>query len=155
MGRQAYRMDKRFCWEGTWWGYLLDPIVCKSCGGSGKYQDGYCPTCEGGGKCHPKVDPPGHKVDDLPNWWGDYQEKEYGWQMWEDVSDGSPMSPVFETPEELAKWLADSKASASGRMTASYEQWLRTILRGSAISMVMQGGVIRSGVEGFDDLGGD
>lgn len=146
MGRQAYRMSKRFSWEGVWWGYLLDPIVCKPCRGVGEG----CPCCEGNGKCWPKIDPPGYKVDDLPFWWGEYQEKEYGWQMWEDISEGSPISPVFDTPEELATWLTDNQASSCGRMTANYEQWLKTILRGWAVSMVMKGGIMRSGVEGFE-----
>lgn len=29
-----------------------------------------------------------------------------GWQYWETVSEGSPISPVFATAEELAQWLA-------------------------------------------------
>lgn len=29
-----------------------------------------------------------------------------GWQLWESVSEGSPISPVFATAEELAQWLA-------------------------------------------------
>lgn len=28
-----------------------------------------------------------------------------GWQLWESVSEGSPISPVFGTAEELAQWL--------------------------------------------------
>lgn len=28
-----------------------------------------------------------------------------GWQMWETVSEGSPVSPVFATPEELVDWM--------------------------------------------------
>ena len=28
-----------------------------------------------------------------------------GWQVWETVSEGSPISPVFATPEELIEWL--------------------------------------------------
>lgn len=47
-----------------------------------------------------------------------------GWQMWETTSEGSPISPVFETPEELARWLADTGASSCGYQTESYETWL-------------------------------
>ena len=147
MGRQAYRMSKRFSWSGVWWGYLLDPIICKCCDGAGEG----CPTCEGNGKCYPKINPPGYKVDDLPVWWAEWRcGEDYGWQMWEDVSEGSPISPIFDTPEELARWLADNNASACGNRTANYEQWLKTILCGWAVSMVMQGGVMQSGVEGFN-----
>lgn len=29
-----------------------------------------------------------------------------GWQLWETVSEGSPISPVFDTPEALARWMS-------------------------------------------------
>lgn len=32
-----------------------------------------------------------------------------GWQLWENVSEGSPVSPVFKTREELLVWMADNK----------------------------------------------
>lgn len=67
--------------------------------------------------------------------------------MYEDTSEGTPISPAFSTPEELARWLADTGASAFGDMTATYEQWLATCRRGWAPSMVMQGGQMLSGVE--------
>ena len=44
--------------------------------------------------------------------------------MYETCSEGTPISPAFKTPEELARWLADNDASAFGDMTATYEQWL-------------------------------
>jgi len=59
-----------------------------------------------------------------------------GWQMWEDTSEGSAISPVFATPEELARWLADTNASAMGDKGATYDQWLSTINAGYAPSMV-------------------
>lgn len=31
-----------------------------------------------------------------------------GFQLWETITEGSPLSPVFDTPEELTKWLADN-----------------------------------------------
>jgi hypothetical protein len=69
------------------------------------------------------------------------------WQMYENTSEGTPISPVMESPEALAQWLADNNASSFGHMTATKEQWLHTILGGSAPSMVICGGVARSGVE--------
>jgi hypothetical protein len=56
--------------------------------------------------------------------------------MYEDTSEGTAISPAFATAEELARWLADNGASAFASDTATYEQWLATIRRGSAISMV-------------------
>lgn len=66
--------------------------------------------------------------------------------MYEDTTEGTPISPAFKTPEELARWLADNNASAFGDCTATYKQWLATIRRGSAVSVVISGGVMTSGV---------
>jgi len=71
-----------------------------------------------------------------------------GYQLWETTSEGSPMSPVFSTPEELAEWLEFNKASSFGSMTCSYDQWL-DFIRGpgwapSAIFTPEEG--LRSGV---------
>lgn len=66
--------------------------------------------------------------------------------MYEDTSEGTPISPAFETPEELAHWLADNGASAFGDMTATYEEWLNTCKAGYAVGMVMDSKGLRSGV---------
>lgn len=65
--------------------------------------------------------------------------------MYEDTTEGTPISPAFATPEELARWLADNNASAFGRMGATYEEWLATIKRGWAVGMVIDGGGIKPG----------
>jgi hypothetical protein len=70
-----------------------------------------------------------------------------GWQMWETTTEGSPISPVFATPDELAAWLADSKASAFGNQRATREQWLRMILAGWAPSAGLIDGRLVGGVE--------
>lgn len=67
-------------------------------------------------------------------------------QMYETCSEGTPLSPIFATPEELARWLADNNASAFGSQGATYEQWLGMIQKGWAPSGVMQNGEIISGV---------
>ena len=73
------------------------------------------------------------KNDYMPEW---TPEQATHFMMYEDTSEGTPISPAFATPEELARWLADTNASAFGRETATYEQWLATINRGFAVSMV-------------------
>ena len=70
-----------------------------------------------------------------------------GWCMYETTSEGTPISPVFETPEALARWLADTGASSFGRDTATYDQWLHTARGGWAPSAVVAAGTIQSGVE--------
>lgn len=70
-----------------------------------------------------------------------------GWQLWETVSEGSPVSPVFATAEELPAWLAGPEGTerrgVNSEMTE--EQWLR-FLKGWAPSMVVAGGKVMSGI---------
>lgn len=48
-----------------------------------------------------------------------------GFQMWESVSEGSPISPVFPTPESLAAWLAEHPSGITDRF--GYGDWLDVI----------------------------
>lgn len=151
MGREIKRVPIGFSipLEKTWWGYLLPPIWCQACDGKGtspkiicgfkQHDDTWhtfesydCPVCGGDGKVCPRVE-----VPEGP-----------GYQLWETVSEGSPLSPSFETPEELARWLADNNASSGGRTTETYEVWLAWI-KGPAWSpsFVVGPGGIQSGVQ--------
>lgn len=83
--------------------------------------------------------------DYMPRW---TPEEATHLMMYETTSEGTPISPAFATPEELARWLADNNASASGSRGASYEAWLRVARGGwapTAISTPETGMV--SGVE--------
>lgn len=71
--------------------------------------------------------------DYMPNW---PESERTHFMMYEDTSEGTPISPAFATPEELARWLADTGASAFGSETASYEGWLRVACGGYAPSAV-------------------
>lgn len=86
--------------------------------------------------------------DYMPRW---SREQRTHLMMYEDTSEGTPISPAFETPEELARWLADNGASAFGHSGASYEQWLAVARGGWAPSMVMDSRGVRSGVEAMSD----
>jgi hypothetical protein len=69
-----------------------------------------------------------------------------GYQIWETVSEGSPISPVFATPEELAQYMAGRQWGADSG--SSYETWLKFINGpGWAPSMVVNGGGVNSGVD--------
>ena len=83
--------------------------------------------------------------DYMPEW---PEEIKTHFQMYEDTSEGTPISPVMETLEQLARWLADNNASALGNQTATYEQWLATCKVGWAVSAIYtpQTGLV-SGVE--------
>jgi hypothetical protein len=67
--------------------------------------------------------------------------------MYENTSEGTPISPSFATPEELARWLADNNASAFGGSTASYEGWLRVAKGACAPSCVVIDGQFVNGVD--------
>jgi hypothetical protein len=71
------------------------------------------------------------------------------YMMYETTSEGTPISPPFETPEQLASWLYKTGASAFADQTASYESWLRVAKGGFACSAVISGGELKSGVEGI------
>jgi hypothetical protein len=84
--------------------------------------------------------------DYMPRW---TPEEATHLMMYETTSEGTPISPAFATPEELARWLTDNNASAFGDSTASYEGWLRVARGGYACSAIVSGGVMQSGVDGL------
>lgn len=83
--------------------------------------------------------------DYMPEW---TEAEKTHFQMYETTSEGTPISPIFPTPEELACWLSDTGASAFGGMTVSYESWLRVARGGFAPSLIATAGGLSSGVEG-------
>lgn len=88
--------------------------------------------------------PPHYGCPVMPEW---PEEEKTHIQMYETTSEGTPISPVMDTPENLARWLADNGASSFGGFTATYEQWLDTCRRGWAPGAFLWNGVITSGVE--------
>lgn len=85
-----------------------------------------------------------HRDDYMPDWPADQCTH---LMMYEDTSEGTPISPAFETPEALARWLVDNNASAFGSSTASYEGWLSVARGGWAPSMIVSNGVMENGVD--------
>jgi len=84
----------------------------------------------------------------MPDW---AEESQTHYQMYEDTSEGTPISPVMATPEELARWLVENGASAFADETASYEAWLRVAKGAWAPSAVTSNQGITSGVEALSD----
>lgn len=83
--------------------------------------------------------------DYMPQW---KPEEATHLMMYECTSEGTPISPAFATPEELAQWLVDNHASAFADQTASYEGWLRMAQGAYAPSAVFSPGKsLTSGVE--------
>lgn len=84
------------------------PYECVRCGGSGKIWP--TPEIHAQYEAWTATEPPT----------GD------GFQLWEDVSEGSPVSPVFETLDALCAWAADH-ATTFGRFTATRDEWLHML----------------------------
>ncbi len=132
MGKQIKRVPSGFDWpmDKPWWGYELPEIPCQTCGAQGKIlpllaeniveknelwrinQFEPCLVCHGKGKVRPIVEVPAGS----------------SYQLWNTSFAGIPISPAFETSEELARWLTEHKVYAFGIFRLSYEQWLEFIL---------------------------
>lgn len=65
--------------------------------------DRLCRTCEGHGSTEAY---PGQRAE-ADAWKPSDPPEGEGWQLWETVSEGSPISPVFATADELAGWMSD------------------------------------------------
>lgn len=65
-----------------------------------------------------------------------------GYQIWEDTSEGSPITPVFKTAEELAEYCEREGVSWFGSYTAKKENWLRLIKKSEPATVEVAPGVI-------------
>ena len=106
----------------------------------------------------------GPKSDDYV----DFEGKEATWwQVYETVSEGTPVTPPFETREELVEYLVengdfwDQKRRSEGNTIMPCEPWSRrnaeAFVMGSgwAPSMVIDNGKIMSGVEALSSANAD
>lgn len=101
---------------------------------------GVCPHCDG-----EAIDPAVKEAYEA--WTETPPPAGEGYQLWSTTTEGTPMTPVFATPQELAHYCADTGVSSFGSETADYATWLKFIQGpGWAPSAVMQGGVMESGV---------
>lgn len=83
------------------------------------YEWTHCLVCHGEG-----VDPAVKKEYDE---WKEYEPpKGDGFQLWETTSEGSPISPVFKTLDELCAW-AEKKASTFGDSKTTAAQWKKML----------------------------
>lgn len=84
---------------------------------------GVCPICNGHA-IHP------NDLEAAEAWEATEPPEGDGWQLWETTSEGSPISPVFATAEELADWCADNATwFASLRWSAA--EWLASFQAGT------------------------
>ena len=64
---------------------------------------GVCPACKG----HGSIEAYEGQRAEAEKWEPSEPPMGEGWQLWETVSEGSPVSPVFATSGELAAWMSD------------------------------------------------
>lgn len=87
---------------------------------------GLCPRCHGHG-----VTKLPRKMKKRYTSWVEYEPPAGpGYQLWETCTEGSPISPVFGTPEELASWCA-LHATVFADFRATSGQWLQMFLEDS------------------------
>lgn len=67
------------------------------------------------------------------------------WQMYEETTEGTPISPVCGSPEELARWLTDHYADAFAGTAARYQDWLSLIRQGPTSSAVVTSEGVKAG----------
>jgi len=65
--------------------------------------DDTCSTCKG----HASIEKYEGQRAEAEAWEPTEPPEGDGWQLWETVSEGSPISPVFATSDELAGWMSD------------------------------------------------
>lgn len=79
-----------------------------------------CKVCNGEG-----INP---KVREAYEAWEDYEPPEgEGYQLWETTSEGSPVSPVFKTFDELCSWCEHNASTFGTSNFASKEEWAKML----------------------------
>lgn len=101
-----------------------------------------CAHCKGEGELWPSEEAKAA----YENWKKEEPPLGDGYQMWETVTEGSPITPVFATAEELATFMAGTRFGADEG--TPYETWLEFIRGpGWAPSLVVGPNGVQSGVE--------
>jgi hypothetical protein len=142
-GPEADRFKK---WLGIFMGHdAINRSICIQYRAEKIGVFGYCETCNG----HLEVWDSEEAREAAEKWVKEEPPSGEGWQMWEHVSEGSPISPVFGTKEELADWLGESTFFNNN---SDRDTWLKFIEVGWCPSMVgsPQRG-IQDGVEFFSN----
>jgi hypothetical protein len=105
---------------------------------------GICPTCDGDGSVEAY---PGQRAHSAA-WTPSGPPVGEGWQLWETVTEGSPVSPVFGSAEGLAHWLttpAGGDASGPSRIPMTLESARTFVARGWAPTGVITAGGVHDG----------
>lgn len=123
MGRMLKRVPLDFDYplNNVWYGYLLKPKICLR-----NEENDCCDSCKKFAAI--KNIPfsswgcPDFK-NILENFMSQFEPPAgEGYQLWETTSEGSPISPVFETLSELSEWCA-VHATVCANIKATKKEW--------------------------------
>jgi hypothetical protein len=79
---------------------------------------GYCEWCNGSGEIWQTK-----KIKKLHDNWESFEPPlGDGYQLWETTSEGSPISPIFKTLDDLCEW-SEKNAYTFAHYTATKEEW--------------------------------
>lgn len=81
---------------------------------------GYCETCDGDGEVWDSIENKKLYV----NWERVDPPTGEGWQVWETVSEGSPVSPVFPNRDALANYLVEQGYSYKAAINFCEDGWV-------------------------------
>lgn len=136
-------------WSKTGIGHdALNRHICVRARAEQRGVYGKCPICHGEGVVW---DSPRMK-ERYESWEQEDPPKGEGWQLWETVSEGSPITPVYPTAEKLIKHMCRRNAPGALPWDTGYsEEAARSFVMGPcwAPSMAIIGGKLMSGVEAF------
>ena len=100
-----------------------------------------CSTCDG----HSDVEVYEGQRAEAEAWEPTQPPAGEGWQLWETVSEGSPMSPVCASPEALATWMTRNPC-LPGKRSPSWDEAFAFVRAGWAPTFVGVGNQLMDGV---------
>lgn len=84
---------------------------------------GECECCNGDGEIWFS-----DEIEKLAESWESYEPPTgEGYQMWENTSEGSPQSPIFETLDELCEWCAENASIFGSNNFITKEEWVKCL----------------------------
>lgn len=135
MGRELKRvpLDFNYPLKQIWYGYFMNEIsTCYS-----NDSKDYCEQCKKMAEIK-GIELTSYGCPDFDNYFKEVKEKlkrlcevpeGEGYQLWETTTEGSPVSPIFETLDALCEWCEDN-ATTSGSIKATKEQWKQMLSDG-------------------------
>lgn len=134
MGRELKRvpLDFNYPLNEVWYGYFMNWVT--TCHSSNHE---YCSQCKRMAEIK-GVEFTSYGCPDFETYFKEINEKLQelcevpageGYQLWETTSEGSPVSPVFDTLEKLCEWC-EVNATTFANFKATKEEWIQMLSDG-------------------------